>query len=292
MSTPAITATTVALAPGQNADGTFSETPNTSNVAAAVAAGGAPGSVPDFVPEKFRSAADPMKAMAEAYAALEAKLGASKAPTSTPLNDPATGKPAVAPAETPSVEQAPAADPAADAAKAAEAGVDLDAYTQKFNDQGGKLTPEDYAALASKGLNQATVDNYIAGQVALGAQRTAALYDSIGGQDKFTELATWLASEEGAAQVTSAQIDAANKALAGTDVAVASVVLQGLMAKMQGAVGVQPTLLKSTNQPGTGPSDSYASFSEQVAAQSDPRYATDPAYREAVIAKINRSNGY
>lgn len=282
-----IAAAGITLAPGQNLDGTIP-------VVAATTAPGTPAVVatdpaarPAGLPEKFSTWED----MAKSYAALEAKLGTPK----PALVDPATGKPAVA--ESAAVVETPEVVLEAGKAAAAAADIDMDAYTDKYTAQGGKLTDADYTELAAKGLSKSVVDTYIAGQAALTTQRAETLYKTLGdtvetGKAQFNALASWLASPEGAAVVPAAHIEAANKALAGTDVAAASVVLQGLLAKFGAAEGTSPTLLTSTNTPSAGPSDQYATFTEQVAAQSDPRYATDEAYRTAVMAKIVRSTSY
>jgi hypothetical protein len=272
-----VAAAGITLAPGQNPDGSVAATP------AAVAA---PAERPAGLPAKFNTWED----MAKSYAALEAKLGTPK----PALVNPATGQPAVT---EPTPEVAPEVTVDAGQVAAQAAGIDMDAYTAKYAAQGGKLTDADYTELAAKGLSKSTVDTYIAGQAALTSQRADSLYQTLGdtvetGKARFNELAAWLGSPEGAAAVPAAHIDAANKALAGTDVAAASVVLQGLLAKFQAAEGASPNLLASTNTPGVGAQDIYASFTEQVAAQSDPRYATDEAFRKAVHAKIARSTGY
>ncbi|WP_026868792.1 capsid assembly protein [Inquilinus limosus] len=270
--TAAITAEQVAaagiqLAPGQNPDGSFKAAPPENQQAPAAER-------PAGLPEKFKTVDDLIKA----YAELEKKQGAQPAPKA---DDGVT--PQVA-------QKEQSQEPAEEAIKAQEkaaqdAGVDMAHYEAKFREQGGKFTEADYAELKAKGLSQETVDAYIEGRKAVATARAQEILNHIGGEEAFNALNAWATSEESG--VTDAEIEAVNKALQAGG-AQAKLALDALKARMTAAEGSNPKLLGG-KQPTTAAGDVFNSLQEQVVAQSDPRYATDPAYQAQVIAKIERS---
>ena len=64
--------------------------------------------------------------------------------------------------------------------------------------------------------------------------------------------------------------------------------VQGLKSQYQNAVGFEGTMVSGKAPQNTR--DVYRSQAELVAAMSDRRYDRDPAYRQDVIAKLERSN--
>ena len=63
--------------------------------------------------------------------------------------------------------------------------------------------------------------------------------------------------------------------------------LQTVMNKYENAVGVDGQLI--TGKPPSASTDTFRSQAELVAAMGDPRYDNDPAYRQDVISKLDRS---
>ncbi len=225
---------------------------------------GAPkATVPDFVPEKFRSAADPVKAMAEAYAALEAKQA---------------GKPEDKPEAAPQSQQE-GADKGAEALAAV--GLDYDAYAKEFMET-GKLSDATYAAMAAKNIPRSVVDAHIAGQVALADSYRTNVMSAVGGEENFSAMSQWAA-----VNVPKAELQAYNTAVDSGDINVVRLAVEGLYAKYTAANGSQPKLL------GGGRSEShdvYQSTAQMTADMRDPRYAKDPAFRAMVEQKLARSN--
>jgi hypothetical protein len=64
--------------------------------------------------------------------------------------------------------------------------------------------------------------------------------------------------------------------------------VEALFSRYQDAVGVDGQLL--TGKAASSTKDIFRSQAEVVRAMSDPRYDTDPAYRQDVFAKLERSN--
>jgi len=72
----------------------------------------------------------------------------------------------------------------------------------------------------------------------------------------------------------------------GGDIETAKFAVQGLMAK-SGANPKQPSLYEGTSD--TVSKDAFASVAQVTEAMNDPRYDSDPAYRQLVEDKIGRS---
>jgi hypothetical protein len=64
--------------------------------------------------------------------------------------------------------------------------------------------------------------------------------------------------------------------------------VQGLKSKFEAAYGHDPKFVQASASNGAG--DVFRSSAELQVAMSDPRYASDPAYRNDVIQKLNRSS--
>src|SRR5688572_25367502 len=105
---------------------------------------------PDYIPEKFRTAADPAKAMAEAYAELEKKQSAPVKTDAEKAAEEAAAKAATEKAKTDGTKD----DPAKQAA--------FDPFFSEF-EKDGKLSDDSYAKLEGMGLSRDVVDAYVAG---------------------------------------------------------------------------------------------------------------------------------
>ena len=64
--------------------------------------------------------------------------------------------------------------------------------------------------------------------------------------------------------------------------------LQALMGRYNDAVGTDGRLI--TGKPPSSSSDVFKSQAEMVKAMEDDRYNDDPAYREALLSKLERSD--
>lgn len=213
---------------------------------------------PDWLPEKFATAED----MAAAYAALEAKQG---------------GKPEQAAEETSEEETQQAAEEAV-----ASAGLDMEALTSKFAEK-GDLDASDYEALEAKGINRDMVQSYVAGQQALAERLVKNMHDVVGGEETFNDLLGW-ATEN----LSPTEIDAFNGTVdTGTEASI-KMALEGLNAKYAAAGNKAPNLLQGKKA--SAANDVFRSTAELTKAMGDPRYATDPAYRNDVEAKLQRSS--
>jgi hypothetical protein len=217
---------------------------------------------PAWLPEKFATAED----FAKSYTELEKKLGAPAAPA------------APASLEVP-------ADPAAAAAAVTSAGLDFEALTAEFN-KDGALSEATYDKLTKAGISKTVADQYIAGQQAIANQTRTEVFSVVGGEEQYTEMVTWAKDN-----LAAADIDAYNSAMNAGNVSSMKLAVEGLRARFVAANGSTPKLISGGS--GQGPAsqgDVFRSNTELTTAMKDPRYATDPAYREDVRQKLSRSS--
>jgi hypothetical protein len=214
---------------------------------------------PAWLPEKFKSAED----MAKAYAELEAKQ---------------SGKPAEAPAEKPQGDQQ-GTDQVSQ--ELANKGLDLNEFNTEWS-QKGELSAESYEKLEKAGYPKNLVDQYIAGQKALGSQFEVDVKSAAGSPEKFGQVSEWAA-----ANLTRAEIDAYNAAIDSGDVAKAKLAVAGITQKYDAANPSEGNLIGGRAATSSG--DVYESVAQVTKDMGSPEYKSDPAFRKKVQDKIARS---
>ena len=223
------------------------------------------------LPEKFKSVED----LAKSYSELEKKLGEQSPKTEEvdPVNQ-ATLK-----EEEPKEEQKGKLDIAEKAVE--NAGLNMDSLADEYA-QNGKLDDKSYDALEKSGIPKEYVDQFIAGQKAIGDQQTSTVKNMVGGDEAYTEMAEWAASN-----MSDGEKKAYNTAVNSKDMDTVKLAVDGLKAKYESANGSEPSLTQGRATP--TPEQGYASWAEVTQAMSDPRYAKDPAYQAMVKNKISNS---
>tara|TARA_B100000676_G_C18057861_1_gene835691 strand:- start:1266 stop:2057 length:792 start_codon:yes stop_codon:yes gene_type:complete len=211
---------------------------------------------PEWLPEKFQSAED----LASAYKELESKLGQPKEEVET------------------TEEEAPKQEE------------ESDEWTDKFApftkelEEKGELSEESYADLTKQGYPKQLVDQWIAGQQALQtleSQQEGEIVNSIGGQENFDSMIEWVKEN-----VSPAEIEAYDRAVTGGTQADAQVAVQGMYARYQAATGEGSAPKLITGQKGDGKGKAIRSNAELVELMGDPRYHSDPAYRQDVERRL------
>lgn len=206
---------------------------------------------PEWLPEKFKSVED----MAAAYKELEGKMGESK-------------------------EEAPAEDAAREATEAA--GVDFDTFSTEFAEN-GELSSESYDELAAAGIPRELVDSYIAGQAASAEVQAKELHDSVGGSDQFNSMTEWASDN-----FSDGEIDAFNDAMTSGSPDAKRMAVAGLQARYSASEGSEPS--RSISGEASKGGSAYRSVAEMMSDMNDPRYETDPAFRNDVAMKLERSD--
>lgn len=236
---------------------------------------------PAWLPAKFKTEED----FAKAYAELEKKLGeqsGEETPEDENTDDANQEGDEEQDVEAKEGDQTEARKVADDAAK--KAGLDLNELSKSYWES-GSLTDEQFASLEKAGYPRDLVNQFIAGQEAVLAQRSQAVYASVGGEESYQAMIEWAGDN-----LSPKEIAAFNKTVNGTDMDAIMFAVRGLKAQYDGQVGFEPqTTVKGHTSSKTAPA-AYQSVAEMERDMADPRYNTDPAFRRQVEAKLARSD--
>tara|TARA_Y100001937_G_scaffold36988_1_gene52837 strand:+ start:64 stop:822 length:759 start_codon:yes stop_codon:yes gene_type:complete len=221
------------------------------------------------LPEKFKSVED----LAKSYSELEKKLG-EQTPKQEEV-DPVSA--------TKLKEEAPKQENSLEIAEDAveNAGLNFDTLAQEYAEK-GQLGDESYKALEQSGIPKAYVDQFIAGQKAIGEQQTTNVKTMVGGEEAYNEMASWASKN-----MSDGEKKAYNAAVNSADMDTVKLAVDGLRAKYQAANGTEPSLMQGKATPVA--EQGFESWAEVTAAMADPRYSKDPAYQEAVKQKLANS---
>jgi len=211
------------------------------------------------------------KTVEELVAAHEALKTTQQAPSGE-----GTGNEAQPPAKT--IPEGEGGD--AEAQKAvANAGLDWSALNNEYAEH-GKLSDETYASLEKSGIPRAEVDTYIAGKQAQADAYDTAVFNAAGGADSYKALIEWAANN-----LSKDEKVAFNEAVQSGKPAVAALAVEGLSSRFAAKRGTPPGQLLSGGGNGAG-TQPFKSHNEITAAMRDPRYKTDPAYRQSVTDRL------
>lgn len=210
---------------------------------------------PEWLPEKFETVED----MAKAYAELE-KAQSKGEPT----------------------EQAQEAEETAEKA-VNEAGLDMAALSAEYAEK-GELTPESIEALGKVGITPDMVEAYIAGQEAQAATIRASILEPVGSEEAYNDMIAWAADA-----LSEAEIDTFNSILEGGNVNAAKMAVENLNTKYIAANGAEPAR-QLNGKANTSGSSVYESTADLMKDMGNPEYASNPAFRAKVEAKLARSN--
>ena len=210
---------------------------------------------PSWLPEKFKSGED----LAKAYTELE-KAYSGRNPTQEETTTPEVTKEAV--------EQ--------------QTGMSLDPFYDEFA-QNGSLSDESYEKLNESGLSKELVDSYIQGQMALADQSVSEIQNSVGGEKQYQAIVEWASQN-----LEDSEIATFNKQIEDGTIDEAKFSIKALESRYKLANGVEPNLVQGTKA-GAG-ADTFRSVQQVVEAMNDPRYESDPAYRDEVARRMKNSD--
>ena len=228
---------------------------------------------------KYKDAAE----LEKAYVELQKKFGEESNKDSGEVGDTEGDTEVESSEKTEEEEEAPEISPAAELITSA---------SEEFADK-GELTPETiekFSSMSSKELVQAYLDM----QDSLPDAPTAEVADisdaavndiknSAGGEKAYQEMVQW-ASESLGQQ----SIDAFQNIIDSGSVDAIKLAVSGLRAEYEKSNGYEGKMY--TGKAPKSNSDVFRSQAELVAAMGDRRYDNDPAYRQDVIEKLQRSD--
>ena len=218
---------------------------------------------------KYKSAQE----LEKAYIELQAKLGEKKEET-----------------ETASAEEQPEDTP-----KMSEGATLITDASKEYYDNGNKLSPETmakFSSMSSQDLLKAYMEvqsspEFQAQQVEPPAEITTSqineIKNSAGGEQKYAQIINWAKSN-----LSEQKITAFDEVVNTGSVQAIQLAVSGLKAEYDNANGVEGRMVTGKAPQNSG--DVFRSQQELVAAMNDPRYDRDPAYRQDVIQKLDRSD--
>jgi hypothetical protein len=166
--------------------------------------------------------------------------------------------------------------------------------SDEYYQNDGKLSEETlnkFSSMSSKELVQAymevqksgVMDQQQVDDADLSDQAINEVKNYAGGEDSYANLVNW------AGQNLDQQSIEAFDSIVGTgSVEAIKIAVSGLKAQYENANGYEGKMY--SGKPPQETKDAFRSQAELVAAMSDPRYDNDPAYRQDIIQKLERSN--
>lgn len=161
-------------------------------------------------------------------------------------------------------------------------GLDFNEFTKEY-DTSGELSEASYQKLVEAGIPKEMVDAYIEGQQAKANLIVERITSTVGGREAYEKMVKWAG-----ANMTSDEIDAYNRVTSQGDPYTAQLAAEGLYRRYTAAVGTNNSFISGETSGRS--TDIFESTAQVTAAMRDPRYRTDPAYRQQVAEKVARSN--
>jgi hypothetical protein len=170
-----------------------------------------------------------------------------------------------------------------------ESGIDFQDMNVRWQ-QSGTLEAGDYEQLAEAGFNRDMVDAYLSGlqykqtqDTALSVKEVASIKESLGGEAEYNKMIEWAA-----ANLSADEVEGFNQIINTQPMASVKMAITGLHARYSAVEGREPKLIGGRAPKGS--TDKFESTAQLVAAMSDPKYSSDPAYQRKVQEKLSRSS--
>ena len=177
-----------------------------------------------------------------------------------------------------------------------EGNVDPIAISNHFHETEGSITEDMYKELEGAGLSRASIDSYLAGRAAESGYTTSEqeaadltdkaisdIKDFAGGEDSYDKMVQWASQN-----LDKNYISAFDDIIGSGSVDAIKLAVAGLRSEYQNSNGYEGQMYTG-KAPKTN-NDVFRSQAELVAAMGDRRYDNDPAYRQDVIEKLQRSD--
>ena len=175
-----------------------------------------------------------------------------------------------------------------------KAGLDPWSSSQEFHDNQGQYTPEMVKQLTDAGFSEAAVKSYFAGRATesgytskiedITDSQIADIQTKAGGAETYKNLVGWAQQN-----LSEASINAFDNVINTGTIDEINFAVAGLKAQYDNANGFEGKMYTG-KAPTSTSQDVFRSQAELVAAMSDARYDRDPAYRQDIIEKLDRSN--
>ena len=222
------------------------------------------------------------EALEKAYIELQGKLGKQDGEQETPQAEAETEQEEV-------LQEAPEED----APSYSERAQIISDASDEYWSNDGKVSPETlekFTSMSSKELVEAYMEvaknqpppNDPGESADISDSTVNEVKNAAGGEQAYSEMVNWASSA-----LDSKSIEAFDSIINSGSVDAIRLAVNGLKAQYENANGYEGRML--TGKPPVQTKDVYRSQAELVAAMNDRRYDNDPAYRQDVIQKLDRS---
>jgi hypothetical protein len=165
--------------------------------------------------------------------------------------------------------------------------------SDEYYANGNKLSDETmakFSSLSTQDLIKAYMEvqknqpeQAAAPEVEISQDQINQIKNSAGGEQQYANIVNWAKSN-----INKDQLDAFNNVVNSGNVPAIRLAVSGLKAEYDAANGVEGKMVTGKTAPNNG--DVFRSQAELVRAMNDARYDSDPAYRQDVIEKLDRSD--
>ena len=189
-------------------------------------------------------------------------------------------------------EQASAEDKAEDKPQFSEGASLINSASEEYYANGNKLSDETMAKFSSMSTQdlikayievQATQPQQAAPPAEITQDQINQIKNSAGGEKAYANIVNWAKSN-----LPKSSIDAFDEVVNTGSVQAIQLAVAGLKTEYNNANGVEGRMVTGKTAPDRG--DVFRSQAELVRAMNDSRYDSDPAYRQDVIEKLDRSD--
>ena len=143
-------------------------------------------------------------------------------------------------------------------------------------------SPDDLARMYLEYRNGVETEQRESEPTVLTEEQIDGLKNVVGGQENYDQMITWAGNN-----LADGDINMFDHVMDKGDPAACFFAIQALQYRFQEGTGYDGQMI--TGKPAVNKADVYRSQAELVAAQGDPRYENDPAYRNDVMEKLMRS---
>ena len=173
-----------------------------------------------------------------------------------------------------------------------EAAQVISSAAEEFDSNNGQITQETYDQLSSMSSAdlvqaymevQSSVDPEVSDAPDISDAEVIEIKNSFGGEEAYGQVTEWAANI-----LDQSTVEAFDNIVNNADMATIRLAVAGLRAQYENANGYEGRMV--SGKPPVQQRDVYRSQAELVAAMSDNRYDNDPAYRQDVMAKLERSD--
>jgi hypothetical protein len=176
-------------------------------------------------------------------------------------------------------------DEAADASDQGDA-LDFQAVADEYLES-GELSEDTYKAFEARGIPKDIVDSALAGEVAKAELQRQSIYGLAEGEENYRAMTEW-ASKNWSAD----QIAAYDEIMGSQNIGQMQIAVKALQSQYMESEGDYPA---PAVQGASGHNENvgnFTSWAQVTQAMSDPRYGTDPAYRQQVEARMRGNIAY